>query len=70
MKTFGKVLLIVLIIVAAFAALWAIAPLQMTLFFGASLVTIYAIIAKVIKVVAIIAVILLAVWLIAKVATK
>lgn len=70
MKTLGKVLLVVLIIVAAFAALWAIAPVQMTLFLGASFATLYAITAKIIKVVAIAAIILVAIWLITKVVTK
>lgn len=70
MKKLGKVLLVVLIIVGALAVLWAIAPIQMTLFIGSSLATIYLIATKIIKVVAIIAVIIGAFWLIAKVITK
>lgn len=70
MKTLGKILLIVLIVIAAFAALWAIAPIQMTLFLGASLVTIYAITIKIIKLITVVAVILLAIWLVAKVIKK
>lgn len=70
MKKLGKVLLVILIVVGTLAVLWAIMPIQMTLFIGSSLATIYLIATKIIKVVAIIAVIIGAFWLIAKVITK